>query len=145
MTVLQFAAAMIWANVFQKLYGTIFPPRRMILVCGERPAFGLKEKINSRNDKYHISEMVNISRGMEYVYRRIQEYECVIIGDIPSQQRNEIEACFEKCIRTYMASQDADIILRGCDITCSIAASAGAEQWLYPQRFMSVCGSLSDR
>lgn len=143
MTVLQFAAAVIWANVFQKLYGTIFPPRRMILVCGERPAFGLKEKINSRNDKYHISEMVNISRGMEYVYRRIQEYECVIIGDIPSQQRNEImKYCFEKSIRTYMLPKISDIILRGSDdihLFDSPLLLARNNGFTLEQRFMKRC------
>lgn len=149
MTVLQFAAAVIWANVFQKLYGTIFPPRRMILVCGERPAFGLKEKINSRNDKYHISEMVNISRGMEYVYRRIQEYECVIIGDIPSQQRNEImKYCFEKSIRTYMLPKISDIILRGSDdihLFDSPLLLARNNGFTLEQRFMKRCVDIVDR
>lgn len=116
MTVIQAAFAAVWVFVFQWVYGKIFPPRRMILVCGERSAFGLKNKINTREDKYNIEEMVNIRHGMEYVFQRIQGYDAVIIGDILSQERNHImKYCFEHSIRTYMLPKISDIILRGSD------------------------------
>jgi exopolysaccharide biosynthesis polyprenyl glycosylphosphotransferase len=116
MTLGQVAIISVWAYIFQKFYAKMFPPRRMILVCGERPAFGLKNKINTREDKYNICEMVNIDRGMDYVFERIQGYEAVIIGDIPSQERNHImKHCFERSIRAYMLPKISDIILRGSD------------------------------
>lgn len=116
MSVIQAVFIFMWGFCFQKIYTTIFPPRRMILVYGERSAFGLKDKINTREDKYDICEMVNIDCGMDYVYERIQQYEAVIIGDILSQPRNEImKYCFEKSIRTYMLPKISDIILRGSD------------------------------
>lgn len=116
MLVGQSVVVAVWGCIFQWVYGKIFPPRRMILVCGVRPAFGLKEKISTRDDKYNICEIVNICRGMRYVYERILNYDAVIIGDIPSQQRNEImKYCFEKSIRSYMLPKISDIILRGSD------------------------------
>lgn len=116
LTIIQSVVTALWANVFQWIYGMIFPPRKMILVCGERPAFGLKNKMEAREDKYNICETVNIRAGMETIYKKIQGYEAVIIGDIPSQQRNEImKYCFEKSIRTYMLPKISDIILRGSD------------------------------
>jgi len=88
----------------------------MILVRGERSAFSLMSKINTREDKYDICETVNICAGMGYVYQRIENYDAVIIGDIPSQKRNEImKYCFERSIRTYMLPKISDIILRGSD------------------------------
>lgn len=116
LTLIQSVVTALWANVFQWIYGMIFPPRKMILVCGERPVFGLKNKMEAREDKYNICEIVNIRAGMETIYKKIQGYEAVIIGDIPSQKRNEImKYCFEKSIRTYMLPKISDIILRGSD------------------------------
>lgn len=106
----------VWANIYQLIYAWLFPPRRMILIYGERPVFGLKDKINSRGDKYNICEMVDINKGLEYVYNKMIGYEAVIIGDIPSQYRNQIlKRCFEKSIRTYMLTKISDVILRGSD------------------------------
>lgn len=116
MTAAQILVAVIWANLFQHFYSTLFPPRKMILIYGERPAFGLKNKISTREDKYNICEMVNIGQGMEFVAKRIEAYDAVIIGDIPSQERNHImKFCFEHSVRTYMLPKISDIILRGAD------------------------------
>ena len=75
--------------------------------------------------------------------RRIQEYECVIIGDIPSQQRNEImKYCFEKSIRTYMLPKISDIILRGSDdihLFDSPLLLARNNGFTLEQRFMKRC------
>lgn len=116
MTIIQMIVIAVWATAFQYIYIRIFPPRKMILVYGERPAFGLKNKINAREDKYNICEMVNINDGLGNVYKRISKYEAVIIGDIPSQYRNQImKYCFDQSIRTYMLPKISDIILRGSD------------------------------
>lgn len=116
MTLIQAVIIALWAAAFHYLYTKTFPPRKMILVYGERPAFGLKDKINAREDKYNICEMVNMDCGLETVYERISNYEAVIIGDIPSQFRNQImKYCFDQSIRTYMLPKISDIILRGSD------------------------------
>lgn len=106
----------IWTNVFQLVYSIIFPPKKMILVYGERSVFGLRTKINTREDKYNICECVNIKTGMKNIFERVDDYEAVIIGDIPSQYRNVImKYCFEKSIRTYLSPKISDIIIRGSD------------------------------
>lgn len=116
LTFIQSMVITLWASIFQWIYGMLFPAKKMILVCGERPEFGLKNKMNSRDDKYNICEMVNIRYGMDHIYEKINNYEAVIIGDIPSQYRNQImKYCFEKSIRTYMLPKISDIILRGSD------------------------------
>lgn len=116
MTVLEILVIILWASFFQWFYSKLFPPRQMILIYGERPAFGLKNKISTRDDKYNICEMVNINKGMNYVAERMAAYDAVIIGDIPCQARNHIlKYCFEHSIRTYMLPKISDIIMRGAD------------------------------
>ena len=116
MTVLEILVIILWASFFQWFYAKLFPPRQMILIYGERSAFGLKNKISTRDDKYNICEMVNINKGMNYVAERMAAYDAVIIGDIPCQARNHIlKYCFEHSIRTYMLPKISDIIMRGAD------------------------------
>lgn len=113
---LQIILITIWTNVFQWGYSLLFPPKKMILIYGERSVFGLRTKINTREDKYNICETVNIKLGMKYIFERVENYEAVIIGDIPSQHRNVImKYCFEKSIRTYLSPKISDIIIRGSD------------------------------
>ena len=76
----------------------------------------MKQKINTREDKYNICATVDIRKGMDYVFAQIQKYEAVIIGDIESGDRNHImKYCFENGIRAYMLPKISDIILRGSD------------------------------
>lgn len=105
-----------WTNLYYWLYASLFPPWRMIMIYGERPAFSLLEKLSSRQDKYKICESVNIEEGLDKIYSRIQFYDAVIIGDLPSHLRNEIlKNCFEKSIRTYTLPKVSDLIIRGSD------------------------------
>lgn len=116
MTVLQVLAIVLWISLFYWFYATMFPPRRILLVYGERPVFGLMEKISTRQDKYNICETINISAGLDTIYKKIAEYDGVIIGDIPSQIRNQLlKSCFEKGVRTYTLPKISDIIIRGAD------------------------------
>ena len=86
------------------------------MIYGERSAFGLMEKISSRQDKYKICEMINIDQGLGKIYEKVELYDGVIIGDIPSQIRNQLlKSCFEKGIRTYTLPKISDIIMRGAD------------------------------
>lgn len=112
----QIVVTIIWTAGFQRLYGQLFPPRKMILIYGEKPTFGLREKISTRGDKYQICESISIGSGLEGVYRAIEGYEAVIVGDISSVERNQIlKYCFAQSIRIYMLPKISDIIIRGSD------------------------------
>ncbi|MDO4265802.1 MAG: sugar transferase [Eubacteriales bacterium] len=103
----------LWCLAFQKVYETLFPPRRMMLVYGERPAFHLMDKINSRDDKYILEGAMNISNGVQRILQEALKYDAVILGDVPADQRNEIvKVCYRMNIRTYIVPKISDIIIR---------------------------------
>ena len=103
----------LWCLLFQKIYESLFPPRRMMLVYGERPAFHLMEKINSRDDKYILEGAMHISNGVQRILKEAQKYDAVILGDVPADQRNEIvKVCYRMNIRTYIVPKISDIIIR---------------------------------
>lgn len=105
-----------WTQVFQMIYRSMFPPRKMILVEGNRKDYHLKDKINSREDKYEICETVSYRDGMDKIEKKIAGYDAVILGDIPSHYRNQLlKYCFEKGIRSYSVPKISDVLLRSSD------------------------------
>lgn len=109
----EFGIVTLWANVFQVIYRKLFPPKKMLLIYGERSAFHLRDKINSREDKYYLAGAVHISEGVEKIVAQIGEYDAVIIGDIPAHERNQLmKLCFEQSVRTYTVPKISDILLR---------------------------------
>ena len=84
-----------------------------MLIYGERPTFHLREKINSREDKYYLDSAVNISEGIQKIINQAVLYDAVIIGDIPAHDRNQLmKLCFQKSIRTYTVPKISDILIR---------------------------------
>ena len=66
-----------------------------------------------QNDKYIIEKTVNYRRGMERLIPDIQKYDAVIIGDMPSHERNVIlKYCFQNSIRSYCVPKISDILLK---------------------------------
>lgn len=113
MSVGEFGIVALWANVFQLIYRRLFPPKKMLLIYGDRPAFHLRDKINSREDKYYLAGAIHIDCGAERIMEQIREYDAVIIGDIPAHDRNQLmKLCFERSVRTYTVPKISDILLR---------------------------------
>ena len=113
MTIGQLLIAIGWTFLFQSLYRILFPPRRMLLVCGDRPAFHLMEKINSREDKYYLETAIHIRVGIKTILEEAKKYDALIIGDIPAKDRNALlKKCFEEDIRTYTVPKLSDILIR---------------------------------
>lgn len=116
MAAVQIVAVAAWTLLFQIFYTHAFPKRRMILISGERSDYHLVEKINARDDKYEICETVNYHRGEVVIRDKIKEYDAIIVGDIPSHERNKIiKYCFDHSIRTYSVPKISDILLRSSD------------------------------
>lgn len=112
-TALDVLAILAWTFVFQWIYGLMFPPRQMLYVHGSRSTSYLRDKINSREDKYQISRALDYRCGMDRLFKEIDKYDAVIIDDIPSHERNMlIKKCYEKSIRTYSAPKISDILIR---------------------------------
>lgn len=113
LTAVDFFMVLIWAFVFKKLYAHMFPKRRLILVYGRKPMFHLMNRLGTREDKYEIAEMISIDDGIERIMKQAENYDGVIIGDIPARARNQfIKCCYAKNIRSYTVPKISDILLR---------------------------------
>lgn len=103
----------VWTLVFRWLYSKIFPPRKMLLISGDRYDYHLFEKMNAREDKYEICKTITYLAGMDTLAAEMQKFDAVIVGDMPSHDRNLIiKYCYANGIRTYSVPKISDILLR---------------------------------
>ena len=112
-TIIDFIIIVSWTMIYQWIYVQIFPPRKILLISGKRSDYHLMEKINSREDKYEICKILNFDEGITNLENEILKYDGVILGDIPSHERNVIlKYCFKNTIRTYSVPKISDILLK---------------------------------
>lgn len=122
MTLIQIAGVLIWTNIASWIYKSIFPPRQMLLVHGNRPIQDILQKFASRKDKYDISRCINVKEGFEKVFDEIlhgcggREYDAVVLWDLSSEERNTLlKFCYGKSIRFYIMPKITDVILLGAE------------------------------
>ncbi len=116
MTMGDFVITTLWTFLAGRIYGRIFKSWKILLIYGERPATDLVYKVEERRDKYAIHDAINVNEGMEIIAEKVKDFEAVIIGDIPSHQRNDVlKFCYGNGIRAYVIPKISDIIMMGSD------------------------------
>lgn len=113
LTVVDLVMVMIWAYAFKKVYVWLFPRKRLLMVYGKKSMFHLMNRIDAREDKYEIAMTVPIDSGIERIVKQAENYDGIIIGDIPARARNQLlKLCYGKNIRSYTVPKISDILLR---------------------------------
>lgn len=122
MTLVQLIVAIIWNNIAYWIYKSIFPPRKMLLIHGDRPIEGILSKFSDRKDKYDIVKCVHVSEGEEVICKEILTgyeggaYQAVVIWDISTEQRNTLlKFCYAHSIRFYVMPKITDVIMLGAE------------------------------
>ena len=116
LTVLQFVVIVVWGHLANGFYRKLYPPRKVIMIYGERPAAALMNKIYNRADRFVIGESVKIDNNLETLKEKILQYEGVVICDLPSQIRNELlKFCYGRSIRVYSTPKISDILIRSAE------------------------------
>ncbi|MBQ9926509.1 MAG: sugar transferase [Lachnospiraceae bacterium] len=116
-TLLQFIIAGLWIFICNMLYRKVFPPRKMLLVYGERSIDDILRKFATRKDKYNIVSCINISEGVDKIKEEIGErFGAVVLWDIPTEDRNKLlKYCYGQSIRVYMMPKIPDVLVQGSD------------------------------
>ena len=112
LTAVNMAVVLLWVFFGRWIYAVIYPPRQTILVYDSHDPDRLLKNLSSRKDKYIISEAVYLGSGIEYIKQRIDQYDGVILGDLPAHERNLlVKHCYEKDIRCYCSPKISDIMI----------------------------------
>ena len=106
--------ALICSFLYSHLYHVLYPPKNMIMIFGNDNAIDLKFKMDTRSDKYRITKLISADEGFEAICHQIENYDAVIINDVAAGIRNDLlKYCYHNGIRTYVAPNMTDIILKG--------------------------------
>ena len=118
MTLVQILFALGWSYLANYIYRSVFAPRQLLLIAGERPVDEIIEKFKTRKDRFEIVKIMNISEGEEKIMAEIpNRYQGVVVWDIPQHLRNNIlKFCYSRSIRVYMMPKISDVIIQGADV-----------------------------
>lgn len=105
--------------LFTFFYHMFYVPHNMLLIYGSKSALNLKFKMDTRSDKYTITEFVAADEDFKIIKDCIERHDAVILNDVSAKERNDIlKYCYEHKTRTYLVPKVSDIVLRGAqDIT----------------------------
>ena len=113
--VVQAVIVTIASYLFMTLFYKVFPPYKILNIKGNHENC-LAEKFELRNDKYNIAGEINYNVDIETLSAAIDNYDAVLINDVPSEIRNRIlKVCFAKEKRVYLTPKISDIIMRSAD------------------------------
>ena len=116
LVIIESGLALLWTLLTRHLYAKIYPPHQMLLIYGDISPQNLISKLDSRQDRYQIRETIRLDAGMDAILEKIKEYDTIIIGDIPSRERNQfLKFCYWHEIRCYSIPKISDIIITGSD------------------------------
>lgn len=100
--------------LYTYIYQHIYAPYQMLMIFGKDTALGLKIKIDSRWDKYHIEKWISAEEDFEKICEEILKFQAVVINDVPAEIRNDIlKFCYQNQVRTYVVPKITDVIMRG--------------------------------
>lgn len=122
MMVEQAAAIMVYMTIANRIYKSVFPPRKLFLIHGDRPIEDICNKFASRKDKYKIEKHEHVGKGTQELCREIKEdyingrITAVVLWDIGTEERNTLlKFCYAHSIRVYMMPKITDVILTGAE------------------------------
>jgi exopolysaccharide biosynthesis polyprenyl glycosylphosphotransferase len=119
LTVLDGAIVFVCCYIYVFLYHKLYAPKNMVMVYGSENAVYLKFKMDTRRDKYHVTKLISVNEGYEAICAQLKEFDAVILCDVGAQIRNDImKFCYENRIRTYVAPEISDIMVRGATEIC---------------------------
>ncbi len=117
MVVFQAVWVIIWINISGLIYKNVFPPRRLLLVHGDRPIEDILNKFATRKDKFEISKCMHIREGVDAINKEaLERFDAVVLWDISVNDRNKIlKFCYGQSIRIYIMPKIPDVILKGAE------------------------------
>lgn len=94
----------------------LFPAKRLLVICDSYPPDQFLQKMSGRRDKYRVSEIINVSEGLEILEEKIKKAENVLVYDVHSEMRNKLlKMCYEYDVRAYSTTKVSDILIRGAE------------------------------
>lgn len=107
---------LVWCALAMGVYRWLYPPRNILLIYSDRDPDNLVKKIETRGDKYIITQKLHCDSDEEQLKAAIRKHQSVLLCDIPSGKRNNIlKYCYMYDKRAYITPKLSDIIIIGAE------------------------------
>ncbi|MCR4782463.1 MAG: sugar transferase [Lachnospiraceae bacterium] len=119
LTLTEFPISLVLCTIYTYYYHSMHVPMHMLMIYGNERSVSLKLKFDSddkNTGKYHVDKLISVDVGLKKLKEMINDYDSVIISDIPAETRNDIlKYCYANGIRTYLTPKISDIITSGSE------------------------------
>ena len=114
LTGIDFIVCVVWSWIAKKTSRKYCRVDDALLIFGSAQALALKEKMDSRQELYNVTEVVSADEPEEAVCGAIDRHEALILNDVPAEMRNDIlKYAFGKNKMIFMVPKITDIIMKG--------------------------------
>ena len=118
MTLADVALVFVWVTFSRWISTKVYHPRDLLLIYGPYSPDSLIHKIQGREDKYEIREVISYEEDPAVIREKILRYRCVAMTDLPAEVRNKLlKFCFEHDIRCYAVPKISDIMIMSAEDT----------------------------
>lgn len=93
------------------LYANIYPAHEVLLIYGKQNTASLEQELHNRKEEYHLKTRLPLDAGREKITREIRRHESVMLGDMPSEDRNSISVIVTRI-------RKGAIVRQLCQISC---------------------------
>ncbi|MDR0984640.1 MAG: exopolysaccharide biosynthesis polyprenyl glycosylphosphotransferase [Ruminococcus sp.] len=116
LTITDMFLLIIWTFCTNRIFQTIFSPRKLLIIYGNKNAEKLVSKMSAREDKYIITNSISEYTDFDKIISEVKNYDGVILSELSPQFENKIlKTLFSESVRTYISPKISDIILRGAE------------------------------
>lgn len=117
MTLKDIVAIVIWSLCVNAILKHTMPPKEILLITSKESIDDIVLKFCKREDLYLIKEKIIFdSANLEKIYKKCNENNNIVIGDITSEARNDIiKHCFNNSRSIYVIPKISDILLKYSD------------------------------
>ena len=150
-----FVVHMIWSvlwSIFENwLYFKVSPPRRTVVIYGERKELYKLNEIKRFDKKFKIVKTVDTYDGLGALVKELDEAEIVFLAGVESELRSSIiKECVVRGIQCYIMPRVGDIIMYGADqmhtFSVPFMRVTGASpnlEYLFIKRAIDIAASLA--
>ena len=116
LTVKDIIVILLWSILVYLLSKVCFKNLRLILISNDKNIETIINKFSNRKDLYVIDRAISYNDNLDEVFKSCENYENVLIGDIKSEDRNDIiKYCFNDSKNVYLIPKISDILIKYSD------------------------------
>ncbi len=118
LTMADICVILVYNGLIKTIEKRLYPPRRLLLVYGDKGPMEMFHMFDTRSDKFIIEKGIHAGSERSEILEKATKYDGIVLHRVEPKLRNELlRLCYENDIRAYIVPNIADIIMWSCGNT----------------------------